>query len=86
MTLLIDKNTLANSIGYLNIYIGSIQNMLKILNNTGAKQDEIINAEKIINEEIQKFNKMINVIISKGKFTPSILKYTDTELSNMGII
>ena len=82
--IIIDKNLLANSLGYFNVYIGTIQNMLKVLE-TGS-QDDIKNAEKIINEEIIKFNKLINVIISKGKYTPTATKFSDNELSNMGII
>lgn len=86
MPLLIDKTLLANSIGYFSVYINTIQNMINILNNVNSTIEDKVNAENMINNEILKFNKMVNVIIIKGKYTPGIAKYSDLELKSMGIL
>lgn len=84
--LLIDKTLLANSIGYFTVHINTIQNMINILNNVNCTPIDKVNAENMINEEILKFNKLVNVIIQKGKYTPVIAKYSDLELKSMGIL
>lgn len=84
--LLIDKTLLANSMGYFSVYINTIQNMINILNNVNSTIEDKVNAENMINNEILKFNKMVNVIIQKGKYTPVTTKYSDSELTNMGIL
>ena len=86
MTLLIDKKLLLNSMGYFNVYISTIQNMISILDNTNSTPQQKIDAENTINGEILKFNKMINVIIQKGKYTPVSTKFSDIELGQMGIV
>jgi len=84
--LTINKTLLANSIGYFSVYINTIQNMINILNNVNSSAEDKVNAENMINNEILKFNKMVNVIIQKGKYKPVIEKYSDLELTNMGIL
>ena len=84
--LTINKTLLANSIGYFSVYINTIQNMINILNDVNSSAEDKVNAENMINNEILKFNKMVNVIIQKGKYKPVIEKYSDLELSNMGIL
>jgi len=86
MSLVINKTLLANSIGYFSVYINTIQNMINILNNVNSSAEDKVNAENMINNEILKFNKMVNVIIQKGKYKPVIEKYSDLELTNMGIL
>ena len=86
MALLIDKKLLVNSIGYFDMYINIIQNMVRVIENPQSSQVDIISAENMINNEILKFNKMVNVIIQKGKYKPVIEKYSDLELTNMGIL
>ncbi len=86
MTLLIDKKLLLNSMGYFNVYISTIQNMISILDNTNSTPQQKIDAENTINGEILKFNKMVNVIIQKGKYTPVSTKFSDIELGQMGIV
>jgi hypothetical protein len=84
--LTINKTLLANSIGYFSVYINTIQNMINILNDVNSSAEDKVNAENMINNEILKFNKMVNVIIQKGKYKPVIEKYSDLELTNMGIL
>ena len=84
--LLIDKKLLLNSLGYFNVYIGTMQNMIGILENPGSTTQQKTDAENMINSEILKFNKMVNVIIQKGKYTPVMTKFSDIELGQMGII
>ena len=86
MTLLIDKKLLINSMGYFNVYISTIQNMINIIDNTNSTPQQKIDAENTINGEILKFNKMVNVIIQKGKYTPVSTKFSDIELGQMGIV
>ena len=86
MSLVINKTLLANSIGYFSVYINTIQNMINILNDVNSSAEDKVNAENMINNEILKFNKMVNVIIQKGKYKPVIEKYSDLELTNMGIL
>ena len=86
MTLLIDKKLLVNSLGYFNMYISAMDNMINILNNPNSTNQQKIDAENMINGEILKFNKMVNVIIQKGKFTPVMTRFSDIELGQMGII
>ncbi len=86
MTLLIDKKLLLNSLGYFNMYITAMENMINILDNPGSTISQKTDAEARINAEILKFNKMVNVIIQKGKYTPVMTKFSDVELTQMGII
>ncbi len=86
MTLLIDKKLLLNSMGYFNVYISTIQNMINIIENPNSTSSQKTDAENVINGEILKFNKMINVIIQKGKYTPVSTKFSDIELGQMGIV
>ena len=86
MALTINKKLLVNSIGYFSIYINTIQNMVRVLDDVNSTPGDKVNAENIINNEILKFNKMVNVIIQKGKYKPVIEKYSDLELTNMGIL
>ena len=81
MTLLIDKKLLLNSMGYFNVYISTIQNMINIIENPNSTASQKTDAENMINGEILKFNKMVNVIIQKGKYTPVMTKYSDVELA-----
>ncbi len=81
MTLLIDKKLLINSMGYFNVYISTIQNMINIIENPNSTASQKTDAENMINGEILKFNKMVNVIIQKGKYTPVMTKYSDVELA-----
>ncbi len=86
MTLLIDKKLLLNSMGYFNVYISTIQNMINIIENPNSTASQKTDAENVINGEILKFNKMVNVIIQKGKYTPVSTKFSDIELGQMGIV
>ena len=72
--------------GYFNVYISTIQNMINIIENPNSTSSQKTDAENVINGEILKFNKMINVIIQKGKYTPVSTKFSDIELGQMGIV
>ncbi len=67
--------------GYFNVYISTIQNMINIIENPNSTASQKTDAENMINGEILKFNKMVNVIIQKGKYTPVMTKYSDVELA-----
>ena len=72
--------------GYFNVYISTIQNMINIIENPNSTASQKTDAENMINGEILKFNKMVNVIIQKGKYTPVSTKFSDIELGQMGIV
>lgn len=86
MTLKIDKSLLVNSLGYLNIYSNTIQNMLNILNDVNTSNEEKINAENKINNEITNIKKLVNTINTKCGNTNSMDILSDLELSQKGII
>ena len=86
MALLIDRELLRNTTGFLTMYINEIQNNLTTLDNIKASKEDMALAETRINKAITNFNKLINVIITKGQLTPTNLKFSDSELRSMNVM
>ena len=68
------------------MYINEIQNNLTVLDNQKSSKADMDIAETRINNAITNFNKLVNVIITKGNFTPTAQKFSDVELRSMALM